>query len=808
MAATLEVVRLLISSADRAAGSPISPLLLAAQHGHLEVVRLLLGQGADTEIVNQAGHTALVEVARKGLTELVALLLSYGAHVNFITEDGKSSALSLACANGHLETARILVKVTISGDGAEINNCAVPPLFEAACVGKDEIVDWLLRLGVPVQHQNSDGDTALIKAARHGQTAVGRILLEHGADVEALNHCNRSALMEAAAGGYSGVVLLLLGYGANVNRPSPDNTATALSLLASLIDMEMDSDEEGDPQGGRYDSQDRKGHRQGEAQQTQDADLFWQDRELQKRENNVFRQDENCFIEGEDVLSQDETSYSSDSSTECSDDTDDNASDDDDEDDDGDDAEAAASEASDSEAAAQPLSGPVTGAQLTRRAEFLRQQRLDIRESIVQYLRDDAALSRLKTTLRQQETVTPAEREAFMLERDRLQQVHQQLQQRLRESEQEITEDFKVIHQNEEVPISPQQIEARGRRFLPEFLVNRVSFSDQQSPLGMACSLGNVEVLLLHKGANHRHQASGSLETPLTVACMGAHHQIAHILIQRGARVEHRNGHDNTPLMLAAASGSVQIVRLLLREAVDINSRRSSRSNVTPLILAASHGHLDVVRYLLMKGCDVSARVKGNKQTALTLACFKGHDEVTEMTPLMAAAYQGFPKVVRLLLERDVDVNATVPGGGGKTALMLAAWRGHTTLVMLLIARGVAIEARNTAGRTALWWALDAGHGTIARLLQTCGASVDVQDTRQVSCIMAAYRGGNVELVRWLLECVSQLPSVAELKQCLRSRSKKRSIALRGPPLPLGTLFKRRAQCLYFIRAEMKQRGY
>ncbi|XP_037085589.1 ankyrin repeat domain-containing protein 17-like [Pollicipes pollicipes] len=132
-------------------------------------------------------------------------------------------------------------------------------------------------------------------------------------------------------------------------------------------------------------------------------------------------------------------------------------------------------------------------------------------------------------------------------------------------------------------------------------------------------------------------------------------------------------------------------------------------------------------------------------------------------------------------------VNATVPGGGGKTALMLAAWRGHTTLVMLLIARGVAIEARNTAGRTALWWALDAGHATTARLLQTCDASVDVQDTRQVSCIMAAYRRGNVELVRWLLGCVSQLPSDAELKQCLRSRSKK---------------------CLYFIRAERKQRGY
>ncbi|XP_037085829.1 ankyrin repeat domain-containing protein 17-like [Pollicipes pollicipes] len=655
--------------------------------------------------------------------------------------------------------------------------------------------------------------------------------------------------------------------------------------MALLISEEKGSDEEGDPPAGGNDSQGGADHMQGSAQQTPGRPLFSQ--------NETYHPNE------DDVISQDETTCSNDSSAECPNDAD-GDDDDDYENEDAEsvpsasstgegtacaraygaaaappaeaseasgleevasessDLEAAASGSSDSEAAAQPLSGPVTGGQLVRRAEFHRQQRLDIQPSIVQYLRDNAALSRLKITLDKQETVTSAEQRAFRLEKERLRHVHQQLQQRLWEKNQEIAEDFRVIHQHEEVPMSPQRIAERSRRFLPEFLVNRAWFSGQQSPLAIACSRGNFELvcllldcnavlehtdaagftplmmacgaghpdivqLLLYRGANPRHQSSSSLETPLLQACFGGHHEVVRILIQMGVHLEQRNLYDNTPLMLAAARGSVGTIRLLLRAGVNINSRLSSRLDITPLMMAACHGHLDVVRYLLRRGCDITAQMRGGKGTALTVACLKGHADVvgllllyganpchlakfgrgqTKMTPLMAAAYRGFPKVAEVLLQRMIDINATVPGGGGKTALMIAAWRGHVSFVQLLISRGVAIEARNKAGRTALWWALDAGHGTIARLLQACGASVDVQDTRQVSCIMAAYRRGNVELVRWLLECVSQLPSDEELERCLRSRSKKRSMDLDGP-----TLQKSRASCLYFIRAERERRG-
>ena len=59
-----------------------SPLILAADNGHRNVVHLLLERGANPNMTNQRGETPLVLGAKKGHKDVVQLLIDRGAQPN------------------------------------------------------------------------------------------------------------------------------------------------------------------------------------------------------------------------------------------------------------------------------------------------------------------------------------------------------------------------------------------------------------------------------------------------------------------------------------------------------------------------------------------------------------------------------------------------------------------------------------------------------------------------------------------------------------------------------------------------------
>ena len=85
------------------------PMYLAAERGHLEVVRLLLEARADKNAARQDGTTALMAAAVNGHLEVVRLLLEAGADKNAASQDG-TTALMAATARGHLEVVRLLLE--------------------------------------------------------------------------------------------------------------------------------------------------------------------------------------------------------------------------------------------------------------------------------------------------------------------------------------------------------------------------------------------------------------------------------------------------------------------------------------------------------------------------------------------------------------------------------------------------------------------------------------------------------------------------------------------------------------------------
>lgn len=78
----------------------------------------------------------------------------------------------------------------------------------------------------------------------------------------------------------------------------------------------------------------------------------------------------------------------------------------------------------------------------------------------------------------------------------------------------------------------------------------------------------------------------------------------------------------NTALTYACAGGFVDIVKVLLNEGANIEDH--NENGHTPLMEAASAGHVEVARVLLDHGAGINTHSNEFKESALTLACYKG----------------------------------------------------------------------------------------------------------------------------------------------------------------------------------------
>jgi hypothetical protein len=127
----------------------VTPLMFAAQGGHVGVVRWLLDKGAALDERGSAGRTALWDACCGGRTPVVRLLLERGADPTTAQPSG-STALAAASSKGHLEVVRLLLG---------------HPSAEAT-----------------INHRDFLGRTALWDACDMGRKGIVRTLLEGGAD--------------------------------------------------------------------------------------------------------------------------------------------------------------------------------------------------------------------------------------------------------------------------------------------------------------------------------------------------------------------------------------------------------------------------------------------------------------------------------------------------------------------------------------------------------------------------------------------------------------------------------------------------
>lgn len=92
-------------------------------------------------------------------------------------------------------------------------------LMRAARRGDTEAVRALLAGGAEINRRNGNGGTALMYAAVGGHTEIVDLLIRHGADVDARGTNGWGALMVACAKGYVPIVERLLAAGADADLP-------------------------------------------------------------------------------------------------------------------------------------------------------------------------------------------------------------------------------------------------------------------------------------------------------------------------------------------------------------------------------------------------------------------------------------------------------------------------------------------------------------------------------------------------------------------------------------------------------------
>ncbi|GLD64307.1 serine/threonine-protein phosphatase 6 regulatory ankyrin repeat subunit C-like protein, partial [Lates japonicus] len=245
--------------------------------------------------------------------------------------------------------------------------------------------------------------------------------------------------------------------------------------------------------------------------------------------------------------------------------------------------------------------------------------------------------------------------------------------------------------------------------------------SQGRTPLHLAASRGHMELLksllkaamkadpldsmLDHRGYTPTHWAAyhgregclhillenklfcnqeGNLFTPLHCALVNGHDVAAELLVKTvGPQiVSISDAKGRTPLHAAAYSGNVAGLQLVLAQGAEVNA--VDHCGCSALMVAADCGQTMAVEFLLHKAKPDLTLVDVNNNTALHLACSKGH----EMCAL-------------LILGEISDsslINAT--NGALQMPLHIAARKGLATVVQVLLSRGAAVMAVDEEGHT------------------------------------------------------------------------------------------------------------
>lgn len=217
----------------------------------------------------------------------------------------------------------------------------------------------------------------------------------------------------------------------------------------------------------------------------------------------------------------------------------------------------------------------------------------------------------------------------------------------------------------------------------------------------------------------------------LHAACVAGNEQIVRSLMTNGADVNTRGKEHDHPFIAAILSKHFTLVPILQQYARPPDPILLHK----PLLTMTARGSLEGVEAILKLGAELNGS-NNRAETVLHMAARKSRERIIEFllqyganvntqggkygNALQAASWSGHEKIVQMLLERGAEVNAQ--GGMYGNPLQAASRGGREEVVQMLLEQGAEVNAQGGLYGNALHAASWSGHEKIAQMLRDAGA--------------------------------------------------------------------------------------
>ena len=173
-----------------------TPLTVTLTNGHNDAFTFLIDKGADVNLQDHVGYTALHHAVESRNFDAVSCLVHNGAGVNLFTSINKHTPLMLACQSYNMDAINFLLN-----KGADVNlqdrdgNSAL----HFAC---SDICYWLIQNLADVNMCDNHNCTPLMQASSKSDVKKVAMLIENGAKVDLQDLNGNTALHHAMHNSY------------------------------------------------------------------------------------------------------------------------------------------------------------------------------------------------------------------------------------------------------------------------------------------------------------------------------------------------------------------------------------------------------------------------------------------------------------------------------------------------------------------------------------------------------------------------------------------------------------------------------
>jgi len=176
--------------------SGLRPLHLAAKYGYMEIIDILINHGASLDAKDPDGKTPLMTALHNHRYQSARLLLDMGADPDIIDNNGQTALHLVALDKRTEHEANINIIETLINHKASMNlvdSSGQTPLMKAIKNMHNIIVNELLGCGAN-HNTGHNSFPPLHLASKRGNNDAIRLLMSHGARINALNRYGGTAL--------------------------------------------------------------------------------------------------------------------------------------------------------------------------------------------------------------------------------------------------------------------------------------------------------------------------------------------------------------------------------------------------------------------------------------------------------------------------------------------------------------------------------------------------------------------------------------------------------------------------------------